>query len=143
MHGYPPIVQGNKPWDGGYLILSAEERNEFLTKHPESEKYIKPFIGSYEFINGKERYCLWLKGISPTEYRGIPEVMERLKGVADTRRKTKTVAVQTQAEPPCFFHKFVSLIQIIWQFQKYLLKSGGIFQLDSRHQTLLQATNFI
>lgn len=131
LHGYPPIVQGNKPWDGGYLILSAEERNEFLTKHPESEKYIKPFIGSYEFINGKERYCLWLKGISPTEYRGIPEVMERLKGVADTRRKTKTVAVQTQAEPPCFFHKFVSLIQIIWQFQKYLLKSGDIFQLDS------------
>ena len=52
LHGYPPIVQGNKPWDGGYLILSAEERNEFLTKHPESEKYIKPFIGSYEFING-------------------------------------------------------------------------------------------
>ena len=103
LHGYPPIVQGNKPWDGGYLILSAEERNEFLTKHPESEKYIKPFIGSYEFINGKERYCLWLKGISPTEYRGIPEVMERLKGVADIRRKTKTVAVQAQAETPMLF----------------------------------------
>ena len=103
LHKYPSIVQGNKPWDGGYLILSAEERNEFLSKHPESEKYIKPFIGSYEFINGKERYCLWLKGVSPTEYRGIPEVMERLKGVADTRRKTKTVAVQAQAETPMLF----------------------------------------
>ena len=103
LHNYPSIVQGNKPWDGGYLILSSEERNELLTKNPESEKYIKPFIGSYEFINGKERYCLWLKGVSPTEYRGIPEVMERLKGVADIRRKTKTVAVQVQAETPMLF----------------------------------------
>ena len=97
LHEYPSIVQGNKPWDGGYLILSIEERNELLDKYPESEKYIKPFIGSYEFINGKKRYCLWLKGISPAEYRGIPEIMERLNGVADTRRKTKTVAVQAQS----------------------------------------------
>ena len=103
MHNYPSIVQGNKPWDGGYLVLSAEERDDLLTKHPESEKYVKPFIGSYEFINGKERYCLWLKGISPTEYRGIPEIMERLKGVAEIRRKTKTVAVQAQAETPMLF----------------------------------------
>ena len=103
MHEYPSIVQGNKPWDGGYLILSIEERNELLDKYPESEKYIKPFIGSYEFINGKKRYCLWLKGISPAEYRGIPEIVERLKGVADTRRKTKTVAVQAQAETPMLF----------------------------------------
>ncbi len=103
MHNYPAIVQGNKPWDGGYLVLSAEERDDLLTKHPESEKYFKPFIGSYEFINGKERYCLWLKGISPVEYRGIPEIMERLKEVAETRRKTKTVAVQAQAETPMLF----------------------------------------
>lgn len=103
LHEFPSIVQGNKPWDGGYLILSIEERNELLDKYPESEKYIKPFIGSYEFINGKKRYCLWLKGISPAEYRGIPEIMERLNGVADTRRKTKTVAVQAQAETPMLF----------------------------------------
>ena len=103
LHNYPPIVQGNKPWDGGYLILSVEERDALLAKHPESKKYIKPFIGSFEFINGKERYCLWLKGVSPAEYRGIPEIVERLKGVADTRRKTKTVAVQAQAETPMLF----------------------------------------
>ena len=103
LHEYPSIVKGNKPWEGGYLILSIEERNELLDKYPESEKYIKPFIGSYEFINGKKRYCLWLKGISPAEYRGIPEIMERLNGVADTRRKTKTVAVQAQAETPMLF----------------------------------------
>lgn len=103
LHDYPSIVQGNKPWDGGFLILSSEECNELLAKHPKSEKYVKPFIGSYEFINGKKRFCLWLKGISPAEYRGIPEIMERLKGVANTRRNTKTVAVQAQAETPMLF----------------------------------------
>jgi len=103
LHGYPPIIQGNKPWDGGYLVLSSEDRNNLLSKYPEAEKYVKPFIGSYEFINGKERYCLWLKGISPVEYRKIPEIVERLKGVADTRRNTKTVAVQAQADTPMLF----------------------------------------
>ena len=103
LHGYPSIVQGNKPWDGGYLILSPEERTALLSKRPEAAKWVKPFIGSYEFINGKERYCLWLKGVSPTEYRGIPEIMDRLKNVADTRRGTKTVAVQAQAETPMLF----------------------------------------
>lgn len=103
LHNYPSIVQGNKPWDGGYLVLSAEERNDLLTKYTECKKYIRAFIGSYEFINGKERYCLWLHGVSPAEYRGIPEIMKRLKGVADTRRKTKTVAVQAQAETPMLF----------------------------------------
>ncbi len=103
LHGYPPIVQGNKPWDGGYLILSAKEREDLLAKRPESAKWVKSFIGSYEFINRKERYCLWLKGVSPVEYRGITEIMDRLKGVADTRRGTKTVAVQAQAETPMLF----------------------------------------
>ena len=103
LHGFPSIVQGNKPWDGGYLILQADERKELLDKQPEAANWVKPFIGSYEFINGKERYCLWLKGVSPADYRGIPEIMNRLKGVADTRRSTKTIAVQAQAETPMLF----------------------------------------
>lgn len=99
----PKLVQGNKPWDGGYLILSSAERKQLISKYPSVEKLIRRYIGSNEFINKKERYCLWLKGVSPAEYRNIPEVMERLAGVAETRRKTKTVAVQAQAETPMLF----------------------------------------
>lgn len=103
IHDFPVMVQGNKPWDGGHLILSVEERDCLLLKYPQLEKMIKLFIGSYEFINRKNRYCLWLKGVSPSEYRSIPEVMERLKAVAETRRSTKTIAVQAQAETPMLF----------------------------------------
>ena len=99
----PKLVQGNKPWDGGNLILSSEEKNKLIAKYPQAEKFIHPFIGSFEFINRKERYCLWLKGISPNEYRNIPEIMERLARCAEVRRKTKTVAVQAQADTPMLF----------------------------------------
>ena len=99
----PKLVQGNKPWDGGFLILSENERDEMINKYPSSAPFIHQFIGSYEFINKKKRYCLWLKGVAPNEYRHIPEIMDRLNGVADIRRKTKTVAVQAQAETPMLF----------------------------------------
>lgn len=101
--GFPKLVQGNKPWDGGFLILSDEERNEMINAYPHTAAFIKPFIGSFEFINRKQRYCLWLQGISPKEYRSVPAIMQRLEGVADVRRKTKTVAVQALAETPMLF----------------------------------------
>ena len=101
--GYPKLVQGNKPWDGGHLILSQEERDRLVSKYPITEKYIKKYIGSHEFINNKVRYCLWLKNVSPEEYRNIPEIMDRLRAVAEVRKKTKTVAVQAQAETPMLF----------------------------------------
>ena len=99
----PKLTQGNKPWDGGFLILSEEEREALVTKYPSADSFIKKYIGSYEFINRKTRYCLWLKGVAPDEYRKIPEVMDRLRGVVDIRSKTKTVAVQALAETPMLF----------------------------------------
>lgn len=99
----PKIVQGNKPWDGGNLILSTEEKEVLISKYPSTKEFIRPYIGSYEFINKKERWCLWLKGVAPSQYRGIPEIMERLTKCAEVRRCTKTIAVQVQAETPMLF----------------------------------------
>ena len=99
----PKLVQGNKPWDGGNLILSTQEKDELIAKYPSAKTFIHKYIGSYEFINRKERWCLWLIGIAPNEYRNIPEIMERLANCAAVRRKTKTVAVQAQADTPMLF----------------------------------------
>ena len=101
--GFPKLVQGNKPWDGQNLILSAEDRAELIKKYPVANTFIKPYIGSREFINNLRRYCLWLKNISPSIYRNIPEIKQRLEAVAEVRRKTKTVAVQAQADTPMLF----------------------------------------
>ena len=99
----PKLVQGNKPWDGGNLILSTEEKKNLVAKYPSAQSFVHPFIGSYEFINRKVRWCLWLKGVAPNEYRNIPEIMDRLAKCAEVRRNTKTVAVQAQAETPMLF----------------------------------------
>ena len=127
LHGFPSMIQGNKPWDGGHLILSAEERYSLISKYPQSEKLIKTFLGSYEFINKKERFCLWLKDISPSEYRSIPEIMERLKAVAEVRRATQTVAVQAQAETPMLFSQirqpntnYLAVPEVSSQNRKYI-----------------------
>lgn len=103
LSGFPAMIQGNKPWDGGHLILTAVEKDDLIQRHPTTKNLIKLFIGSNEFINHKERYCLWLYHVSPKEYRAIPEIMDRLQAVAAVRKKTPTVAVQLQAETPMLF----------------------------------------
>ena len=101
--GYPKLTQGSKPWDGGYLILSENERNSLIAKYPEAVRLIRLYIGADELLYNKKRYCLWLKDIEPSAYRKIPEIMERLKAVSEIRLKTKTVAVQKQADTPMLF----------------------------------------
>lgn len=56
----PEMKFGSQPRDGGFFVLSPEEREDILTKEPELAKVIKPYIGADEFIKGKERYCIWL-----------------------------------------------------------------------------------
>ena len=99
----PKLTQGSKPWDGGNLLLSVEERAALLASHPQCEPFIKRYLGAEDFLKNHLRYCLWLYGVSPTLYRGIPEIMRRLANVAEIRRKTKTVAVQKQADTPMLF----------------------------------------
>ena len=101
--GFPKLAQGSKPWDGGNLILSVEQRDALLASHPDAESFIKRYLGAEDLIKNKLRYCLWLLDVSPAKYRGIPEIMRRLAAVAEIRRTTKTVAVRKQADTPYLF----------------------------------------
>ena len=101
--GFPKLAQGNKPWDGGNLILSVEERDTLLAANPDTESLIKRYLGAEDLIKNKIRYCLWLLNVSPVKYRGIPEIMRRLAAVAEIRRMTKTAAVRKQADTPYLF----------------------------------------
>jgi hypothetical protein len=101
--GFSKLTQGSKPWDGGNLILSPEEREAIVTAHSDCDSFIKRYVGAEDLIKEKIRYCLWLVDIPPSRYRGIPEIMRRLAAVAEIRRATKTVAVQKQADTPYLF----------------------------------------
>ncbi len=99
----PTMVYGNMPNDGGNYILSAAERNELLKKEPNLEKYIFPFWGSSEYINKKERYCIWLNNISPTEIRKSKELTRRVANVREIRLNSSAKPTRGKADTPHLF----------------------------------------
>ena len=79
------MTTGNRPADGGHLIIEAEDYDEFIKKEPNAKKYIKKLTGAMEFINNKARYCLWLVDINPKELRNMPEVLKRVEACKEDR----------------------------------------------------------
>lgn len=99
----PKIAFGSMPNDGGNLLLTPEEREALLEAEPEVEPYIRRMVGSEEFINGIERYCLWLSGVEPQTLRVLRLTMERVRKVADHRRKSSREATRKLANTPTLF----------------------------------------
>ena len=75
----PKMVTGNRPADGGALILTPQEKDEFIAKEPKAQKWIKHFVGAQEYLRNKQRYCLWLVGIGPRELNEMPLVKRRVE----------------------------------------------------------------
>ena len=100
----PELMFGNMPNDGGFLSdYSTEEKSEIIAKYPQAESLFKQFMGATEFINKKERWCLWLKGIAPNEYRNIQPVMDAIKAVQVMRAKSNRAGTRKMADYPMLF----------------------------------------
>ncbi len=100
----PPARSGNKPIDGGFYLFTAEEKNAFIAKEPQSAKFFRPWIGAHEFINRYCRYCLWLGEATPAEIRSMPLVMERVTSVRNFRLASKSAGTVKLADNPLHFH---------------------------------------
>ena len=79
---------GNMPADGGKLILSTEEKDELVRRQPNAEKFIKRLIGAEDFINGKQRWCIWLYKENEKEYLAIPEFKKRIQELKIIREQS-------------------------------------------------------
>lgn len=101
----PKITNGNKPVDGGFLFLSPSEKDEIISDEPDAAKYIRRVYGSEEFINNKERYCLWLVNISPKEINAMPLVKKRVGQVREFRLSSKKETTVKSAETPTLFQQ--------------------------------------
>jgi hypothetical protein len=99
----PKMSFGNMPLDGGNLILSDEEKIDFLQKEPKAIKYILPLISAYEFLNGKKRWCLWLVDAEPNELKQMPEVLKRTELVKKFRIDSVAPSTQKFAATPTLF----------------------------------------
>jgi hypothetical protein len=100
----PQLVIGSKPIDEGHYIFSADERIEFLRKEPGAAKYLHPYVGSVEFINGGGRWILYLAAAPPNELRAMPAVRERIAAVRAFRQKSTSEGTRKLAETPTRFH---------------------------------------
>ena len=104
----PQMISGNRPTDGGYLILSPEEKDELLEKEPYASKFIKRFMMGYEFINNKERYCLWLVEATPTELRSMPYVAKRISKCKEERENSPDEGRRRLALTPHLFREQIN-----------------------------------
>ena len=99
----PEIRFGSMPRDGGGFILTDEEKEELIAKEPLSQKWIRPYLGAYEFINNKTRWCLWLVGANPHELKQCPTVMKRIERVRTFRLNSVALGTRKFAETPTLF----------------------------------------
>ncbi len=101
----PKMIYGNKPVDGGNLIVENDELEGFLSNEPAAKPYIKQLIGAKEFINGSMRWCLWLKDASPAELKKMPHVMERVRKVKEMRESSSDSGARQLALTPTTFRE--------------------------------------
>ncbi|MBE6365684.1 MAG: class I SAM-dependent DNA methyltransferase [Lentisphaerae bacterium] len=101
----PEMTTGNRPADGGNLIIEAEDYDDFIAKEPGALPYIKKLVGAAEFINNKKRYCLWLKGVSPAEWRKLPLVVERVEACKADRLAAPDPGRRKLADTPMLFRE--------------------------------------
>jgi hypothetical protein len=100
----PTMDYGNKPSDGGHLILSCSERDALLTEHPEAGRFLKKLIGSREFTSSATRWCLWIEDEQLSMALRIPAIAARIEQVRATRLASKGKQSQDKADKP---HRFV------------------------------------
>ncbi|MBR6244888.1 methylase, partial [bacterium] len=121
----PLMTTGNRPADGGHLIIEADEYEDFIKKEPAARKWIKNLTGSEEYINGRKRYCLWLVGATPAEVKGMKEVYkrvmlcreDRLNGAEDRQKLADTPALFREINNP---EQYLLIPRVSSERRKYI-----------------------
>lgn len=100
----PNVVFGSMPNDGGFLSdFSDEDRDAIVAKYPDAEIMFRKFVGATEFLHNKSRWCLWLKGVSPSAIKKVPLVMDAISSVRVMRESSNRDATRKLAEIPALF----------------------------------------
>lgn len=80
---------GNKPVDGGNLLLSSNEVKGLGLSKEQKEKFTRRIYGSAEFIRGLSRYCLWIEDEYLDEALAIKSIHQRVEAVKKMRLSSR------------------------------------------------------
>ena len=103
LNGMSRLYTGSQPIDGGHYILDDDGRDALLEECPAAEPYVRPFIGSQEYLNGRSRWLLWLGEAPPELLRKAPALRERVAAVRELRRRSKRSSTRSLADTPTLF----------------------------------------
>jgi hypothetical protein len=96
------ITDGSGALDGGHLILDSKDRFDIIDCGQKYEKFIKPYLGSSEFIRGNLRWCLWIEDEQKEEATKCGLIDARVQAVKHFRENAGTRAKTAIGRP----HKF-------------------------------------
>ncbi|WP_395144325.1 DNA methyltransferase [Moraxella atlantae] len=103
------LIVGSRPTDGGFLLLSDNDKKSLIQKEPISEKYIRPFMGGEEFLNDIDRWCLWFADIDilqlNKDLEKMPSVFKRIEQVKSNRLSSSSAQTKRDAQKPHLFQK--------------------------------------
>lgn len=108
-----PIITGNSPYDGGHLLLSKEERSLLLATNPNADVLVKRMCGSRDYLNGEQRFCLWIDKKNLPLAKSIPSVRERIEKVYQFRTDGGQVARGLASRPHQFRYTHEAKKQLI------------------------------
>ena len=97
------MLKGSQPTDDGNLLLTNEEKIEFLNNEFQAEKFIRPFISAKEFLHNRKRWCFWLVNANPSELKDCPNLLKRIDRVKQFRLKSTKAATVKWAQMPTLF----------------------------------------
>lgn len=98
----PKMFIGCEMKDDGNYVMNEEEKNLFLQKEPQAEKFIHPYMMGKDFIARKSRYCLWLKDTTPADLKSCPHVVDRVKKVREFRLNCPSPDTNHYADKPTY-----------------------------------------
>ena len=100
--GLPEAVFGNKPTDGGNLIVEAEHYETFAAD-PIASKYLRNYVMGRELIHGEDRWCLWMVDLEPQDLTRSKLLRERVEAVRQFRLKSTAASTRKSADTPHLF----------------------------------------
>ena len=123
----PEIALGGQAIDGGFLILTEEEKEEFLEKEPQASPFFRHYMMGKDFIDRKPRYCIWLVGADPGLLKKCPMILERVNKVREFRLRSTRANTKKAAENPTLFasileHKnqYIAIPKVSSQNRRYI-----------------------
>lgn len=99
----PDMTKGSQPTDGGNLILTSVEKENYLQKEPQGNEFLRPFISGRDFLNGSRRWCFWLVNAKPSDLKKLAILLKRIERVKQMRLASSKQATIKWAEFPTLF----------------------------------------